>query len=86
MYHIRSQLANRLLPGAAYRPAISGRVRWASQTATGEHPIQPSAKSDPKSPPAPPKGESEMISQEDAGEGLVDHRPDYHAPIDHGTS
>ncbi|MCJ1427580.1 NADH:ubiquinone oxidoreductase 21kD subunit [Sticta canariensis] len=27
-----------------------------------------------------------MIRQEDASEGIVDHQPDYHAPVDHGTS
>ncbi|KAL8698339.1 MAG: hypothetical protein Q9224_001894 [Gallowayella concinna] len=41
---------------------------------------------DPSSSPAPRSGDSAMIRQEGPQEGMVDHQPDFHAPVDHGTS
>lgn len=43
-------------------------------------------KSAPSDSPAAKSGDSSMIRQEDASEGIVHHQPDYHAPVDHGTS
>ncbi|KAL9127350.1 MAG: hypothetical protein Q9217_003764 [Psora testacea] len=48
--------------------------------------VKPDPTSKATDSPAPAKGDSEMIRQEDPGEGMVNHQPDYHAPIDHGTS
>ncbi|KAL8812696.1 MAG: hypothetical protein Q9200_000840 [Gallowayella weberi] len=36
--------------------------------------------------PAPRSGDSAMIRQEGSREAMVDHQPDFHAPVDHGTS
>ena len=59
--------------------------RYASQSSHSQ-----SAASEPKTdasdPPAPRAGDSLMIRQENSSEALVNHQPDYHAPIDHGTS
>ncbi|KAL9633642.1 MAG: hypothetical protein Q9164_004577 [Protoblastenia rupestris] len=90
MSFIRSQLVNRLLPssGGVYRRATPSSMRWA-QTVSGQYQsstVKPEATSEASDSPEPSKGDSEMIRQEDSKEGLVDHQPDYHAPIDHGTS
>ncbi|MCJ1454299.1 NADH:ubiquinone oxidoreductase 21kD subunit [Mycoblastus sanguinarius] len=64
-------------------------MRWASQTASGEYhdrSVQPAQMSSASDPPASTAGDSSMIRQEDVGQGMVDHQPDYHAPVDHGTS
>ncbi|KAI4108177.1 MAG: hypothetical protein L6R37_001217 [Teloschistes peruensis] len=37
-------------------------------------------------PPAGKAGESEMIRQEGAEAAIIGHQPDFHAPVDHGTS
>ncbi|KAL8640038.1 MAG: hypothetical protein Q9228_002996 [Teloschistes exilis] len=37
-------------------------------------------------PPAGKSGESEMIRQEGAEAAIIGHQPDFHAPVDHGTS
>ena len=90
MSFIRPQLVSRLLPssGVTYRHATSIGTRWA-QTASGQYDantVKPESTSDASDSPAPTKGSSEMVRQEDAKEGVVKHHPDYHAPIDHGTS
>ncbi|KAL8723555.1 MAG: hypothetical protein Q9225_000190 [Loekoesia sp. 1 TL-2023] len=36
--------------------------------------------------PAPRAGDSAMIRQEGSEGALISHQPDFHAPIDHGTS
>ena len=47
---------------------------------------QPDPKADPSDAPSAPSGDSSMIRQEDASQAMVDHQPDYNAPVDHGTS
>ena len=87
MSFIRPQLASRLLLTSGIpiqRTTPVGRMRWQSQKASEED--RPSAKTDATVPPAPAPGGSSMIREEDPAEGMVDHQPDYHAPIDHGTS
>ena len=63
-------------------------MRWA-QTVSGQYQsstVKPEATAEASDSPEPSKGDSEMIRQEDSKEGMVDHQPDYYAPIDHGTS
>ncbi|KAL8927344.1 MAG: hypothetical protein Q9172_001423 [Xanthocarpia lactea] len=41
---------------------------------------------DASSSPAPRSGDSSMIRQEGSQEAMVNHQPDFRAPVDHGTS
>lgn len=89
---LRPQLTSRLLQAnaARCRHAAPLGARVASKTATGEYAdrsVEPAPKSSSKDSPEPATQESGMIRQEGPMEGMVDHRqPNYHAPIDHGTS
>lgn len=88
---LRPQLASRLLQAnAARHQQIAPRgARWASKMSSEEYAdrsAQPAPKASPEDPPTARSSDSGMIRQEDPTEGLVDHQPDYHAPIDHGTS
>ncbi|MCJ1484678.1 NADH:ubiquinone oxidoreductase 21kD subunit [Schaereria dolodes] len=47
---------------------------------------EPPPKSDSSDSPSAERGDSSLIRQQGPAEGLVDHQPDYHAPIDHATS
>ena len=88
---IRPQLRARLLPtpGNLYLQRTAGKPRWQGQTAASTHEHQsgpPTPNTSRSDPPGGPKGDSEMIRQEDAEAALIGHQPDYHAPIDHGTT
>ena len=89
---LRPQLTSRLLQAnaARCRHAAPLGARLASKTATGEYTdrsVEPAPKSSSKDSPEPATRESGMIREEGPMEGMVDHRqPNYHAPIDHGTS
>ena len=89
---LRPQLTSRLLQAnaARYRHAAPLGVRLASKTATKEYTdrsVEPAPKSSSKDSPAPTPSDSGMIREEEPMEGMVDHhQPNYHAPIDHGTS
>ena len=71
------------------------RIRWQSTPSSGQsQQAQPppnisneaSRTTGASDPPAPRSGDSAMIRQEGSEGALVDHQPDFHAPIDHGTS
>lgn len=67
-----------------YRQSISPLCRrYADKTSPS---IQPAPKSDPSEAPSAKPGDSAMIREEDAAEGMVSHQPDYHAPTDSATS
>ena len=89
---LRPQLTSRLLQAnaARYRHAAPLGARLASKTATNEYAdrsVEPAPKSSSKDSPAPTPSDSGMAREEGPLEGMVDHRqPNYHAPIDHGTS
>lgn len=89
---LRPQLTSQLLQASAARcrHAAPLGARLASKTATGEYAdrsVEPAPKSSSKDSPEPATRESGMIREEGPMEGMVDHRqPNYHAPIDHGTS
>ncbi|KAL2039933.1 hypothetical protein N7G274_007336 [Stereocaulon virgatum] len=88
---LRPRLASRLLQANPARlQYIAPRgARWASKTSNGKYAdrsAQPAPKASSEDPPSAEPGDSGMIRQEDPAEGLVDHQPNYHAPIDHGTS
>lgn len=88
---LRPQYAGRLLQArvATRQRILPSHIRYASKTSSGEYQdrsAQPAPKSDASTSPAPTPGDSSMIRQEDSSEGMVDHRPNYHAPIDHATS
>lgn len=89
---LRPQLTSRLLQAnaARCRHAAPLGARLASKTATGEYAdrsVEPAPKSSSEDSPAPATKETGMIREEGPMEGMVDHRqPNYHAPIDHGTS
>ncbi len=88
---LRPQYASRLLQAgiATHQRLPPCHIRWASKTSGGEYQdrsAQPAPKSDASTSPAPTSSDTSMINQQGPGEGMVDHQPDYHAPIDHGTS
>ena len=89
---LRPQLTSRFLQAnaARYQHAAPLGARLASKTATNEYAdrsVEPAPKSSSKDSPAPTPSDSGMVREEGPMEGMVDHRqPDYHAPIDHGTS
>lgn len=85
-YYASRLLQTRLVTAQHIPPS---HIRWASKTSSGEYQdrsAQPAPKSDASTSPAPTSGDSAMITQQGPGEGMVDHQPDYHAPVDHGTS
>ena len=47
---------------------------------------EPGPRSDPNTAPAPTMGDSEMVRSEGPESAITGHQPDFHAPIDHGTS
>ncbi|KAL9014362.1 MAG: hypothetical protein Q9173_000980 [Seirophora scorigena] len=76
-------------------PLSRQQARWQSPTSAGQsQQAQPppdtsneaSRTTGSVDSPAPTPGDSAMIRQEGAQEALVDHQPDFHAPVDHGTS
>ena len=75
---------------AAYQRSFLGwGARRASQTSLGKYEdrsVQPGSRAQASDPQAATSSDSNMIEQEDTVEGMVDHQPDYNAPIDHGTS
>lgn len=79
---------SRLLPSIvpASRPALRLHTRRYATSNTADRSKQPDPKVDPLDPPAQQPGASSMISQEDASQAMVSHQPNYHAPVDHGTS
>ena len=87
---LRPQLVNRLLlcsTRSRQQLLPVAHTRWAGgiqSTEVDRSGPNPTANSSQA--PAPPKGASEMVRQEEARESLVSHAPDYNAPIDHGTS
>lgn len=88
---LRPQLASRVLrpelPKCQH--VIPGGARWASKTSGGQYEdrtVQPAPKSDASTSPAPTPGDSAMIREEGPEAAIIGHQPDYHAPIDHGTS
>lgn len=88
---LKPQLASRLLQVSAtkYQHVPPIGARWASKTSNDNYQdrsVQPAPKSDASTSPAPKAGDSAMIRQEEPGEALTGHQPDYRAPIDHGTS
>ena len=88
---MRPQYASRLLSRRAFVCQRNRYVatRWASDAATSKNKdtvSQPVPKPDPSESPGPVKGDSEMITQQSPPDAMVDHQPDYHAPIDHATS
>ncbi|KAL9104066.1 MAG: hypothetical protein Q9163_000963 [Psora crenata] len=90
MSFIRPQLASRLVrPSKLGHRHIAPNTIRRAQTVSGQYEAG-SIKSDPlaeaSDPPAATKGDSAMIRKEDSKEAIVNHGPDYHAPIDHGTS
>ena len=76
-----------MLPPAALvsRQNLPVHLRYASDK-VADRSIQPAPKSDSSDAPAAAAGGSSMIREEDSSGGMVDHQPDYHAPVDHGTS
>ncbi|MCJ1339848.1 NADH:ubiquinone oxidoreductase 21kD subunit [Bachmanniomyces sp. S44760] len=86
---LKSQCAARLV---LYPRGPSVRIAHLYARCERSVPVKPAAskesmrKTDPSDPPAAASGDSSMISQQDASEATVDHNPDYHAPVDHGTS
>ena len=92
MYLLRPQLTTRLRQAnvTRYRHAAPLGARLASKTATNEYAdrsVEPAPKSSSKDSPAPTPSDSGMVREEGPMEGMVDHQqPNYHAPIDHGTS
>lgn len=83
---LRAQCAARLLPTMI---PIRGRLppiyaRHSSDTA--DRSVQPAPKSDPSEAPAAKPGDSAMIRQQGASAAMVDHSPNFRAPVDHGTS
>ena len=61
------------------------KVRSASNV-SNEKTTTPWPKSEDSKSAASPLEDSSMIAQENTAEGMVSHRPDFHAPIDHMTS
>ncbi|MCJ1239486.1 NADH:ubiquinone oxidoreductase 21kD subunit [Varicellaria rhodocarpa] len=82
----RVQWASRLIPSAVHTRSLVPIIRTRNQSTKADRSIQPAPKSASSDSPAPSPGDSAMIRQQDSAEGLVDHQPDYHAPVDHGTS
>ncbi|KAI4251972.1 MAG: hypothetical protein L6R42_008162 [Xanthoria sp. 1 TBL-2021] len=88
---------NRLVRCSANPAALRARqkARWQSYASNdGSRRDQPppdishegERATDPSSSPAPRSGDSSMIRQEGSEGALISHQPDFHAPIDHGTS
>lgn len=59
-------------------------VRYA--TTDVDRSVEPAPKAQSSDPPAAAAGDSGMIRQEGSSEGMASHHPDWHAPVDHGTS
>ncbi|KAL8709971.1 MAG: hypothetical protein Q9220_005422 [cf. Caloplaca sp. 1 TL-2023] len=71
------------------------QARWQSYSSSDRHhrdqpppevSTEAARSTGPSDSPAPRAGDSAMIRQEGAQEAMVDHQPDFHAPVDHGTS
>lgn len=88
---------NRLLRCSTNPAALRPRqqARWQSYSSNDRpHRDQPLSDishegeraTDPSSSPAPRSGDSAMIRQEGSEGALISHQPDFHAPVDHGTS
>lgn len=92
MSSLRFQSASRLLqPLKPQRTLVTPILtRFSSYSSSDrtykDRSVQPSPKADPSDPPAQRGGDSAMIRQEDSKEALVEHQPDFRAPVDHGTS
>ncbi|KAL9601065.1 MAG: hypothetical protein Q9219_002774 [cf. Caloplaca sp. 3 TL-2023] len=76
-------------------PVSLTQTRWQSKLSSGQsHQAQPPPDISQEAPrmtgasdsPAPRSGDSSMIRQEGSEGALVNHQPDFHAPVDHGTS
>lgn len=83
---LRTQYAGRLQPAMVQ---VSQRrtpfyVRYASTDA--DRSIEPAPKAQSSDPPAAQAGDSGMIRKEGPSEGMTSHHPDWHTPVDHGTS
>ncbi|MCJ1257789.1 NADH:ubiquinone oxidoreductase 21kD subunit [Lignoscripta atroalba] len=87
MPHLRSTYTGRLLPSAAPvgRRISPLHLRYESSK-TADPSQQPPPKSESSDSPAARPGDSAMIRQEGASEGMVNHQPNYHAPVDFATS
>ena len=84
---LRAQCAARLVPVMRARRVQGFPIPLRSaSTNRADRSTEPDPKSEPSDAPAARPGESSMIRQEDSSQAMVDHRPDYHAPVDHGTS
>lgn len=97
MASARPIYSSRLLRGYPVPRALPIRQqsRWQSTPSAGQsHQAQPppdlseeaTRTTGASDPPAPRTGDSGMIRQEGAEGALVRHHPDFHAPVDHGTS
>ncbi|KAI4205415.1 MAG: hypothetical protein LQ350_000458 [Teloschistes chrysophthalmus] len=80
---------------AIYTSLPHQQARWQSYSSSDRsHSSQPSPDVSTEAtrvtgssdPPAGKAGESEMIRQEGAEAAIIGHQPDFHAPVDHGTS
>ena len=62
--------------------------RWESYSSSDKRAAskEPGPKSDPDTSPAPTMGDSEMVRSEGPEGAIIGHQPDFHAPVDHGTS
>ncbi|MCJ1312584.1 hypothetical protein MMC25_006258 [Agyrium rufum] len=92
MSFLRRQCAARLLPLSLSTNYIARFVpisstRFESTKAASQINAAPPPKADRSDPPADPASATgAIIRQESPAEGTVDHQPNYHAPVDHGTS
>ena len=89
---LRPQYASKLLRlPRCHQSSISPIQMRSNSNSSNDAPhkhrsVHTSPKSDSSTAPAPPPGDSAMIRQKDSAEGMVDHQPNFRAPIDHGTS
>lgn len=79
----KGRLITRLAP--ASQRLSSQQIRWTSQSKS-EASAEPASRTNSSDYTTPKAPDTSMIRQEDASEGVADHRLNYHAPIDHGTS
>lgn len=83
----RANGRGRLLPCLApkYQQSKFCQLRWANYSSNYK-PMMAPQKAESSDIPAPNPEDTSMIEQQDASQDILDHRPDYHTLVDHGTS